>query len=202
MMRRSLTMTLLLGLALVSVATAAQADPQPRRLRWNGKAATAAELGVLAQLELRWGQRVPDGDYWYDRVSGAAGAWGGPMSALLPPGLALGGPLPDDASGGGTGVFINRRELHPLDVQRLAALLGPVYPGRYWVDAYGNAGLEGGPPLLNLYQLARQRGGASPWSLRMGGASGRSGDSISGASDGQTTCFSTGGRTVCTDGNN
>ena len=48
-------------------------------------------------------------------------------------------------------------------MQGLQQLVGPVQPGRYWVDAQGNAGLEGGPVLVNLFQLAsqlyRQNGG-------------------------------------------
>ena len=40
---------------------------------------------------------------------------------------------------------------------------GPVQPGCYWVDGQGFAGLEGGPALVNLKQLAsnlyRQNGG-------------------------------------------
>lgn len=42
-------------------------------------------------------------------------------------------------------------------VNALQQLVGPVRPGRYWLDAYGNAGFEGGPPLVNLAQ-ARARG--------------------------------------------
>jgi hypothetical protein len=34
---------------------------------------------------------------------------------------------------------------------------GVVYPGRYWVDAQGNAGPEGGPALVNLVAVARAR---------------------------------------------
>lgn len=51
--------------------------------------------------------QVLPGDYWYDAT---CGAWG-----------MLGGPLPPDASGGGsgslTGVFINGREIHPMDAR-------------------------------------------------------------------------------------
>lgn len=36
-----------------------------------------------------------------------------------------------------------------------------VYQGRFWLDAYGNVGYEGGPAILNLAQVARQRGGGS-----------------------------------------
>lgn len=133
----------------------------PRHVSFNGRALDDAGYQSLAALEQRYGQRVPDGQYWYDPVSGAAGPWGGPMIALLPPGLTLGGPLTADASGGGsgrlTGVFVNGRELHPVDVQNLQASLGQVWPGRWRVDAHGNAGPENGPPMVNLYVVARQR---------------------------------------------
>ncbi len=33
---------------------------------------------------------------------------------------------------------------------------GPVAPGRYWLDAQGYAGYEGGPAMVNLRQLASQ----------------------------------------------
>jgi hypothetical protein len=145
----------------------------PRSVAFNGRPLDAAGLSTLAALEQRYNQRVPDGSYWYDPVSGAAGVWNGPMIALLPAGLTLGGPLPAEASGGGhgrlTGVFINGRELHPVDVQNLRASLGQVWPGRWRVDAHGNAGPENGPPVMNLYVIAQQRraaggrGGADPY---------------------------------------
>ena len=40
-------------------------------------------------------------------------------------------------------------------------MLGQVYPGRWWVDAQGNAGQEGGPALFNVYVVAQQRRQAS-----------------------------------------
>jgi hypothetical protein len=70
--------------------------------------------------------------------------------------LPLGGPLPADISGGGTGIFINGRELHPVDVAGLTQLVGQVMPGRYWLDAQGYAGLEGQPAITNLFQVAQQ----------------------------------------------
>jgi hypothetical protein len=79
------------------------------------------------------------------------------LAAYLPAGPGLGGPVP-----GGTGVFVNGRELPPPDVQRLAALVGPIPPGRYWIDAQGNAGPEGGPATVNLAQLASRQGGGGP----------------------------------------
>jgi len=145
---------------------AGQPPPPPpqgaRHFTFNGRPASAGDLQVVAQIEAMYGRPAPSGDYWYDARSGAMGAWGGPALGFLPAGLPLGGPLPANASGGGdgrlTGVFINGRELHPIDVRVLMSLYGQVIPGRWWVDAQGNAGQEGGPPLLNLVQLARQRG--------------------------------------------
>ncbi|MFN8570781.1 MAG: hypothetical protein U0132_01915 [Gemmatimonadaceae bacterium] len=118
---------------------------------------------------------MPDGSYWYDAMSGAAGPWGGPAAVLLLPGLPLGGSLPPTASGGGsgrlTGVFVNGRELHPDDVRALTALLGQVWPGRWWVNARGDFGTEGGPMMGNLRQAAAARGGSS-WSHGSSGPNG------------------------------
>ncbi len=119
---------------------------------------------VLAALEQRMQVRVGDGEYWYDRACGAWGVKGGPMLGVIPALLDLGGPLAANASGGGTGVFVNGRELHPQDVAALQRL-GPVMPGRYWLDARGTGGVEGGPALFNLAMLAQQAGGqGKAWS--------------------------------------
>jgi len=52
-------------------------------------------------------------------------------------------------------VFINNRELHPVDIvaiQSTTGLLVPCVPSRWWQDAYGNLGLEGNPtPVQNLF---------------------------------------------------
>jgi len=137
----------------------ALAQPAGRAVEINGRTLDTRGLQALRQVEATIGQ-VPDGRYWYDPASGGAGAWGGPAAAYLGPGLALGGPLSANASGGGTGrvtgVFINGRELHPLDVQGLSRI-GPVYPGRYWWDGTGNVGVEGGPALFNFYAVLAQR---------------------------------------------
>lgn len=142
-------------------AAPAAAKEDTRKFTFNGRAATASDLRTLAEIERMYGRPAPEGSYWYDRTSGAAGRWGGPTLGFLPAGLDLGGPLPPNASGGGdgrlTGVFINGREIHPVDWQFLNRTYGQVLPGRWWVDGQGNAGREGGPPLLNLIQLARQR---------------------------------------------
>ena len=134
----------------------AQDTTGQRRLRFNATDLDERGLKVIGQLETYTGSRLPDGDYWYDAISGASGPWGGGAFVLLPPGLPLGGALRADASGGGsgyvTGVFVNGRELHADDIANLRRFMQPL-PGRYWVDATGNGGLEGGPPLFNLYVL-------------------------------------------------
>lgn len=144
-------------------ATAATTAPATRAIRFNGVPARPQDLVVVARLEAAWGQPIPDADYWYDDVSGAAGVMGGPAVAFIGAGLGLGGvPVPANASGGGTGaltgVYINGRELHPLDVQGLASVLGTQpWPGRWWVDGKGNYGLPGQPAMGNLVALAAQR---------------------------------------------
>jgi hypothetical protein len=114
---------------------------------------------AVRSYEQRWNIRIQDGSYWYDRMSGAWGLEGGPTAGWIAPGLDLGGPLRADASGGNTGVFINGRELHLIDVQALMQIV-QVQRGRWWVDARGNFGPEGGPVWGNLVLLAQQRGKA------------------------------------------
>ncbi|MBI1747893.1 MAG: hypothetical protein HYR55_15095 [Acidobacteria bacterium] len=111
----------------------------------------------LRGLEQRYQFRIPDGSYWYDKVSGAWGIQGGPTQGFTLPGLSIGGPLRADASNGHTGVFVNGRQLHRQDVLALQRL-GPVLPGRYWLDAQGYGGYEGGPAIFNLLQLANATG--------------------------------------------
>ena len=106
----------------------------------------------LARIEQSFRVRIVDADYWYDNVSGAWGAKGGPTRGFIYSGLNLGGPLKANASGGGTGVFVNGRELHPLDVSGLQKCT-QVNPGRYWVGADGIGGYENGPPFFNLIAL-------------------------------------------------
>jgi hypothetical protein len=134
-------------------------------------------------LEYMYGP-IQSGAYWYDPVSGLWGPQGGPAQGSIAPWLPLGGPLRADASGGRTSVFINGRELHPIDVQRLRQVFGVVPLGRYWMTADGVGGPEGGPPTFNL--------GASSGGSSGSGGSGSGGGYDSGpggtwGSDG--TCF-------------
>jgi len=111
---------------------------------------------TVQALESPYGISILDGHYWYDRYSGLWGMEGGPTLGVVMPGLSLGGDLPVDAANGNTGVFLNGLELHSQDVSNLQMWVGVVNPGRYWMDAYGNVGYEGGPTQLNLWQLAQR----------------------------------------------
>ena len=73
------------------------------------------------------------------------------MGYLLP-NMPFSGPLRAGASGAARR-FSNGRTLHPYDLMALQMLVGNVNPGRYFLDASGNMGQEGGPPLANLVAL-------------------------------------------------
>ncbi|MFN8651911.1 MAG: hypothetical protein U0133_08440 [Gemmatimonadales bacterium] len=143
----SLTVTLAL------LAAASPAAGQARHVVINQVVIPEQDLRAYEQ---RWNSRVPDGEYWYDRVSGAWGKEGGPTAGLIAAGLPLGGPLRADASRGNTGVFINGRELPWPDVTGLMQIV-QVQRGRWWVDAQGNFGPENGPVWGNLAAIARQK---------------------------------------------
>ncbi|MDX2122101.1 MAG: hypothetical protein SF070_13730 [Gemmatimonadota bacterium] len=147
-----LLLLLLAGGLLHPAQVVAQTAPSRQVIINRGRVPDA----TLARLEAGSTARIPDGRYWYDRVSGAWGLEGGHTRGFTAPGLDLGGRLPADISGGGTGVFINGREIHPLDLVALQHLVGQVAPGRYWLDGQGYAGFEGGPAIANLMQVAQQ----------------------------------------------
>lgn len=134
---------------------------------FNGKPLSDAEL---QEIERKYRFAVPDGRYWYDPVCGAWGFEGGPQCGVAVAGLAYGGPLRADASGGNTGVFVNGRELHAIDISLLASLVGAVIPGRWSVDAGGNFGPDGWPKIGNIYALVQSR-----MSAASGGSSGDTG---------------------------
>lgn len=125
----------------------------------------AAQLAdaVVDAMERAWQMPIADGQYWYDPVCGAWGLEGGPCAGYMQAGLHIGGPLRADASRGNTGVVINGRVLHPIDVMALQRI-GAAFPGRYWLDAHGNFGYEGGPALGNLVAAAGLAGGGA-WSV-------------------------------------
>jgi hypothetical protein len=141
---------------------------------------------VLEAYAQRFGTRIPPGNYWYDQISGAWGIMGGPTLGCTLPGLSLGGPLKAQASHGDTGVFINGRQLHRLDVAGLQQLGVSVQRGRWWVLANGSFGQEGSPMVLgNLLAYSRAASGTqyeSVYSSVAGGSVTSFGDRTFGAS--------------------
>jgi hypothetical protein len=127
-----------------------------RQVFVNGVRLRDDEVTVLEQ---KYRNQIPDGSYWYDKMCGAWGMQGGPVLCTIEPNLALGGPLQANASNGATGVFINGRELHYLDVALVQRVVPMIIPGRWWLDVYGNFGSEGGPMLGNLWDLAKTQAG-------------------------------------------
>lgn len=85
------------------------------------------------------------GNYWHDPKSGLWGYIGGPSmaspSTFIQSEIPGAGVLQPHASGGGqgtvTGVFVNRREIHPLDVQALMQIGIQCRPGRYKLNKWG-----------------------------------------------------------------
>jgi hypothetical protein len=130
-----------------------QASSGPR-IVINGQPLSQQAIDAAAAI----GVRLSEGDFWYDAVMGAWGYRGGPTMGFVVAGLDLGGPLAADASNGNTGVFINGRQLPVQDVMALQQVVPMVWPGRYRMDAYGNAALENGFPLGNIWQLAQSSG--------------------------------------------
>jgi hypothetical protein len=127
----------------------------------NGRPVSEQQIAALQErMGIPEAAPIPAGRYWYDRVSGLWGMEGGPTQGQILPDLQLGGPLRADASGGGTGIFFNGRELHPQEAAFLQRIFGYTIPGRYWLDWQGNGGPEGGPVLFNLVAAASQAGGA------------------------------------------
>lgn len=111
----------------------------------NGQALGPQDVQNLQSIV---GQVWP-GRYWYDTVSGLWGYEGGPAMGQIASGLQA-APLASNASGSGTGTFVNGREIHPIEYKRIADAYGYVLPGRFWMDANFTAGYEGGPPAFSL----------------------------------------------------
>jgi hypothetical protein len=159
----------------------------------NGDPLTEETVVALTQA---YGPIEP-GRYWYDPISGYVGLEGGPSVAQIEPYLPLGGPLRADASGGGTDVFINDREIHASELAYLINLFGWVDPGRYWLGPDGIGGIEGGPPAFDLNMAADQASGSGGGG---GGSVIHSGDGQSTLSTGSDGCtyFSSGGISAST----
>jgi len=144
--------------------------PSGTAVRINGLVLTPDQIQGIRTL---YGVSPVPGDYWYDAVSGLYGSMGQQAAGMMLPGHQL-GVLSEDASSGDSGVFINGRELTGTEVGYISRLLDtPAIPGRYWLDAFGNCGIEGIMiPLVNFYEVSRARfgagGGDNFWSSHFG----------------------------------
>jgi hypothetical protein len=151
--------TLILSLSLLFILAAIGAGPNAIDKRADlGEGSTGAKVIIngitvpkdkITSLEHTYGVPIQPGRYWYDKISGLWGTEGNPIMGQIVPDLDVGGPLKAKASNGDTGVFINGREL-PMQEVMFLQQLGPVSPGRYWLNARGIAGFEGGPPQFDL----------------------------------------------------
>jgi len=86
------------------------------------------------------------------------------LAACLPPASYAPGPSTTTATYAapsyttGTGVYVNDAEISADDKAQLEQLLGGTLPpGRYFVLANGDAGVEGQAASVNLIELARAR---------------------------------------------
>lgn len=138
-------------------APEAASQPTPTGIVINNQPLDAEQA---LQLSQQIGQLVAPGHYWYDSASGLWGYQGMPAAGQLPPNLVgVTAPVPANASGGLTNVFINGRSLHPQEVMQLSMLVGQVPPGRYIMNARWQVAYEGGSfaqPLVDLGALAMQ----------------------------------------------
>ena len=151
------------ALLLTLTASSGFAQSEVDQIVINQKVLGAEEMKIIQRLERQFGAKAVPGRYWYDRRSGLYGAEGHGAFGQTFPNLPMGGKLQPDASKGDTGVWVNGRQLHRTDAAYLQQCT-PVIPGRYWLDARGNGGVEGGPIQWNLALLcaaARQRAGGS-----------------------------------------
>jgi hypothetical protein len=161
-----ITSVLCVCLAGAAPVFAADQEPGTPEVRINGNAMTPE---LLKEFEALYGMKPVPGNYWYDTSSGLYGVIGHQAAGMMMPGHAL-GQMQENASNGNTGVFVNGRHITAVEVNYIAMLLQtPAIPGRYWLDAYGNWGVEGFPvPLVNFYEVARawsgSGGGDNFWS--------------------------------------
>jgi len=152
-MKKSIALFLILSIA--ALFDAAAEETAVKKVIINGTQLPAKDI---QSLERSYGVPLQPGRYWYDKMSGLWGYAGQSTAGQIYPGLQLGGQLKANASNGNTGVFINGRDLPMIEVQYLQQL-GTVYKGRYWMNAQGVGGVEGGPAIFDLGAAARQRSG-------------------------------------------
>jgi hypothetical protein len=134
----------------------AEAPPAAGEVLINGRALTQQHKDEFVQ---RYGVAPVPGDYWYDAKSGLWGLAGQAAAGFLLPGHDFGA-LAANASNGHTNVFLNGREMPQQEVLVFGSLVGPIAPGRYWLDGRGSYGYEGLEMAVgNLYVMAAAAGG-------------------------------------------
>src|SRR5687768_2993732 len=174
-----MSLTRLLGAGALALLLIALAGWTTARAH-NGVIVNGAPLEArhAAALEQAYRTRLVPGRYWYDATSGLWGLEGGASVGLIAAGLPFGRMDPRASVGrlaGITGVFINGREIHPDELQVLRSLYGPVNRARYWLNAQGIAGYEGGPPQFNVAAAAQQARGNNSVRRGLFGSSGSDG---------------------------
>lgn len=144
--------TIVLLLSLISLTTKAQNAMS--KFIVNDQIVPGA---TIQQLENKYRVECIPGNYGYSTMTGAFGIQSGRCTGIGVAGLNIGVLLKATASAGNTNVFISGRELHWLGVQGLQAIV-PVFPGCYWMNAYGNFGYEGFPIAVgNIFQLYKSK---------------------------------------------
>ena len=133
-----------------------EAAPANGRVIINGNELSSAQVGELAAI---YGFTPLPGEYWYDSKSGLYGVMGFAAYGFMFAGHDF-GDLDPNASNGDSPIFVNGRRLSHMEWLSWSQLLGyMIQPGRYWLDADGNAGYEGNfMPMVNLYLAAQQNG--------------------------------------------
>lgn len=150
----SIAVTVGLSTLIASPASAQYARrSSTSAVRINGKTYSHQ---YLRKLGVRG--KIRPGNYWYDRRSGMWGYMGTGARGIVRPRLPFGKMrLPRT----GTKVWINGREITLAEAIYLSRLFGAYRPGRYFINANGDAGVEGGPVAVNLirmYQRKRRAG--------------------------------------------
>ncbi len=110
-------------LIISSLATTASAQA-PATV--NGQPASPQLVNAIRQAV----NAEPSGWIWYDPVSGLIGEWGQPAAAQIQPGIPA-PPLPENASNGVTGVYVNGRSLPLSTVQMLEHSYIMIVEGQY-----------------------------------------------------------------------
>jgi hypothetical protein len=86
-------------------------------------------------------------------------------------------------------VFFNGRQLTQSEVDYLRSLLGTAPPGRYWLDASGTGGPEGGNATFSLARSSSNGGGSTYAGGGGGTYAGNTNRNAFGAYDSDGNCY-------------